>query len=195
MSESGKLCASSWTSTVRDAHGTELAHGPAIAQSTSGACGTESKAAGRTSFASGAELDIHGRMATLNSYLKMAFKYMWFVGFYMARRGKLTIGAYQGEVLACGVIEIGAGVCGTAAASKAPVQVDDVHAIENYIACDDDTQSELVLPVLAGDGQLIAVLDIDSDVKAAFMPVDTEQLVQLLQEVVTSVTPTWDPAA
>lgn len=183
---------------MSDAHGTGLVHGTAITKSTSGPCGTGfiiTQCPLSSPSASGAELDIHGRMATLNSYLKMAFKYMWFVGFYMARRDKLTIGAYQGEVLACGVIEIGAGVCGTAAASKVPVQVDDVHAIENYIACDDDTQSELVLPVLAGDGQLVAVLDIDSDVKAAFLPVDTEQLAQLLQEVVTSVTPTWDPAA
>jgi L-methionine (R)-S-oxide reductase len=84
-------------------------------------------------------LDVTGRMATLNSFLYANFPRMNFVGFYVVTTPgeKLAVGPYQGEVLACGHIDFGKGVCGTAAASGVTQIVRDVAAIENYIACDD----------------------------------------------------------
>jgi L-methionine (R)-S-oxide reductase len=113
--------------------------------------------------------------------LRMNFPQMWFVGFYCVKPdgSGLQIGPYQGMVLACGTIAFGRGVCGVAAATGTTQIVDDVSAIENYIACDDDTKSEIVVPVFQGTGEdrkLFAVLDVDSDKIAAFDAVDKEKL-------------------
>ena len=144
-------------------------------------------------------------MSTISSYLKLAFKYMLFVGFYVARgasnsapawsarfpappslgayteESKLEVGPYQGPLIACGLIDFGAGVCGSAAATKSTQIVDDVKAIENYIACDDETQSEIVVPVLhPASGEVHSVLDIDSEALAAFDATDKECLEALV---------------
>ena len=140
-------------------------------------------------------LDAVGRMATLYSFLHANFPRMNFVGFYVvpaAGAAELTVGPYQGEVLACGTIAFGKGVCGTAAAAGAPQLVADVAAIENYIACDDETKSELVLPVFGRNyhnepeapagapRKLIGVLDIDGDVVGAFDDADVAALTRIL---------------
>lgn len=94
-------------------------------------------------FLSKYPLDVTGRMATLNSFLYANFPRMNFVGFYVVASpgAQLAVGPYQGEVLACGHIDFGKGVCGTAAASGVTQIVRDVAAIENYIACDDVSMS------------------------------------------------------
>jgi L-methionine (R)-S-oxide reductase len=140
-------------------------------------------------------LDVTGRMATLNSFLYANFPRMNFVGFYVVTvpGAELAVGPYQGEVLACGTIAFGKGVCGTAAARGETQLVRDVSAVENYIACDDETKSEIVLPVYgrnyhnepeAAAGaprKLIAVLDIDGDAIGAFDSVDAARLAALLE--------------
>jgi putative methionine-R-sulfoxide reductase with GAF domain len=82
-------------------------------------------------------VDLAGRMATLNSFLYANFPRMNFVGFYTVKTpgAELQIGPYQGEVLACGTIAFGKGVCGTVAASGTTAVIPDVRAVENYIAC------------------------------------------------------------
>jgi L-methionine (R)-S-oxide reductase len=88
---------------------------------------------------------------------------MNFVGFYVKKNEKfLEIGPYQSDILPCAIIEFGKGVCGTCWKDNRTVIVNDVSAIENYIACDDVTKSEIVLPCCDKDGNFIAVLDIDS---------------------------------
>src|SRR5687767_306173 len=84
-----------------------------------------------------------------SSFLKMAFKHLVFVGFYTVREPEamLQIGAYQGPVLATGLIAFGKGVCGTAALTKETQVVADVKTCANYIPCDDFTRSEIVVPV------------------------------------------------
>ena len=143
------------------------------------------------------DLDVVGRMATLNSFLFANFPRMNFVGFYVVTREgvELAVGPYQGEVLACGTIAFGKGVCGTAAASGATQIVRDVSAVENYIACDDDTKSEIVVPVYGRSfhnevpapadaaRKLIAVLDIDGDAVGAFDEVDAAWLKKILEKV------------
>lgn len=141
-------------------------------------------------------LDLTGRMATLNSFLYANFPRMNFCGFYTTRvAGELLqIGPYMGDMLACGTIAWGKGVCGTAAASGTTQIVRDVRAVENYIACDEETLSEIVVPVYArayhneppapegAPKKLIAVLDIDGDALGAFDEEDAAQLQALLEK-------------
>ncbi len=81
-------------------------------------------------------------------------------GFYFLEGEELIVGPFQGQP-ACVQIAMGKGVCGTAAATRSTQRVADVHAFEGHIACDPNSRSELVVPLLV-DGHLIGVLDIDS---------------------------------
>ncbi|MDX1747666.1 MAG: GAF domain-containing protein, partial [Halobacteriales archaeon] len=76
----------------------------------------------------------------------------------------------------CLDIPFGKGVCGTSAAEKRTILVDDVDAFPGHIACSSTTRSEIVVPVMDADGNVVAVLDVDSDDPAAFDDVDREQL-------------------
>lgn len=90
-------------------------------------------------------------------------------GFYRLVEGELVLGPFQGKP-ACIRIALGQGVCGTAAASGETQVVADVHAFPGHIACDAASRSELVVPVLR-QGQVVAVIDLDSPESARF---DTE---------------------
>ena len=76
------------------------------------------------------------------------------------RGDELVLGPFQGKP-ACVHIDVGAGVCGTAAATSQTQRVADVHQFEGHIACDAESRSEVVVPLIS-NGQLIGVLDIDS---------------------------------
>ena len=81
-------------------------------------------------------------------------------GFYIMNKGSLMLGPFQGKV-ACIRIELGKGVCGTAAQSNETQLVKDVHQFPGHIACDSASNSEIVIPIHK-DGNVVAVLDIDS---------------------------------
>lgn len=98
-------------------------------------------------------------------------------GFYRNLGGELVVGPFQGRP-ACIRIAFGRGVCGTAAATRKAQRVDDVNAFPGHIACDSASASELVVPI-ERDGQLLAVLDLDSPVKARFDPDDEAGCVAL----------------
>lgn len=87
-------------------------------------------------------------------------------GFYRAVGGELVLGPFVGRP-ACIRIPLGRGVCGAAAAEKRTQLVADVHAFADHIACDAETRSELVVPVMR-DGAVVAVIDLDSPVPARF---------------------------
>jgi GAF domain-containing protein len=87
-------------------------------------------------------------------------------GFYFLKGGELVLGPFQGKP-ACIRIAVGRGVCGTAAAQRVTVRVDDVHAFPGHIACDAASRSEIVVP-LVHDGALVGVLDLDSPVPDRF---------------------------
>jgi GAF domain-containing protein len=87
-------------------------------------------------------------------------------GFYRMIDGELVLGPFQGKA-ACIRIALGDGVCGAAAATGATQLVDDVHAFPGHIACDAKSASELVVPVIR-NGQVIAVIDLDSPTLARF---------------------------
>jgi len=134
------------------------------------------------------EANVTARMATVNSLLSQAFNRFDWAGFYIvdpAKADELIVGPYQGT-LGCLRIPFGKGVCGTAAAERKTQIVDDVLAIENHIVCDVNARSEIVVPVLDKDNNLIAVLDVDSYQPGAFDEVDKEHLEALLKQVFAS---------
>lgn len=94
------------------------------------------------------------------------------------------IGPYQGTV-GCLRIDFGKGVCGTAAATGETQVVTDVHEFPGHIACDPNSKSEIVVPVKKGAGDLLAVLDIDSDQLGWFDEVDRKHLEEILDETFT----------
>jgi L-methionine (R)-S-oxide reductase len=87
-------------------------------------------------------------------------------GFYFLEGDELIVGPFQGQP-ACVRIEMGKGVCGTAAATRTTQRVADVHAFEGHIACDPASRSEIVVPLII-DGHVIGVLDIDSPLANRF---------------------------
>ena len=106
-------------------------------------------------------------------------------GFYVMNKGSLMLGPFQGKV-ACIRIELGKGVCGTAAQSNETQLVKDVHQFPGHIACDSASNSEIVVPIHA-EGKVVAVLDIDSPSLGRFDEADKEgleQFVKALEETV-----------
>ncbi len=100
-------------------------------------------------------------------------------GFYRNVGGELVLGPFQGRP-ACIRIPFGQGVCGAAAATRQVQRVDDVHAYPGHIACDSASESELVVPILR-DGELVAVLDLDSPTRARFDAEDEAGCVRLCE--------------
>lgn len=129
------------------------------------------------------ETDAVALMATVVCELHHADARFDWTGFYrVTEPGVLKIGPYQGGH-GCLVIPFAKGVCGAAARTRQIQLVDDVDAFPGHIACAASTRSEIVLPVLAGDGRLIGVLDIDSDQPAAFTQADAQGLAAILASV------------
>jgi len=119
-------------------------------------------------------------MATVSCLVHHAFGHLW-TGFYRVVEADrlLRVGPYQGT-LGCLEITFGKGVCGTAAAERRTVVVEDVHAFPGHIACDARSRSEIVVPVTDRSGTLIAVFDVDSERPATFDDDDRRGLEQLL---------------
>ena len=105
-------------------------------------------------------------MANVSSLLFYAMEDINWAGFYLVKDDALILGPFQGKV-ACVRIEKGKGVCGTAWAEDRVQLVPDVHAFPGHIACDSASRSEIVVP-LHRDGEVFAVLDIDSPLPARF---------------------------
>lgn len=125
------------------------------------------------------EYDFIARMATISCILNgMLESYSW-VGFYRVLDGELIIGPYQGT-MGCLHISRGRGVCGTAWEKRESIIVPDVHKYDNYISCDSLTRSEIVIPVFGPTGDVVAVLDVDSDELGAFDELDQEFLEQIV---------------
>jgi len=122
-------------------------------------------------------------LANFTALLKETFPKISWVGFYLKKGNKLYLGPFQGKI-ACTVIEIGKGVCGTSAQNKETVIVNDVHKFLGHIACDSGSNSEIVVPLIKGK-DLLGVLDLDSYQFSAFNETDKyflEKLCSLLTE-------------
>ena len=129
------------------------------------------------------EDDLIANLANVCAALREVVPVASWIGFYVRRGDELVLGPFQGKV-ACVRIAIGRGVCGTAAARRETVIVDDVDAFPGHIACDAGSRSEIVVPVLR-DGDVVAVLDVDSYERAAFDDRDARGLEGIARIVAT----------
>lgn len=129
------------------------------------------------------ETDAVALMATVVCELHHGHPFSDWTGFYRVVAPELLkIGPYQGGH-GCQVIPFSRGVCGASARTGKVLNVPDVDAFPDHIACSSTTRSELVLPVWNGKGRLLGVLDLDSNTPAAFTEEDEAQLVPLLAQV------------
>jgi GAF domain-containing protein len=120
--------------------------------------------------------------ANLSALLKQTLSDVSWVGFYLFNGTALYLGPFQGKV-ACVDITLDRGVCGLAARTKKTVIVPDVHQFPGHIACDEGSNSEIVIP-LVKNKQLIGVLDIDSYSFARFDKVDQNYLEKFIQSFI-----------
>lgn len=132
-----------------------------------------------------AESDMIANMANISAILKEAFGF-WWVGFYIVKATnageELVLGPFQGP-LACTRIKRGRGVCGTAWDKGETIIVPDVDQFPGHIACSSLSRSEIVVPVFSPCGNVMAVLDIDSEHLATFDVTDKEWLEKMLSQI------------
>jgi L-methionine (R)-S-oxide reductase len=112
------------------------------------------------------ETDPIANAANLMAALRQSFGFFW-VGVYYVRGDELVLGPFQGPI-ACTRIRHGKGVCGAAWAQARTLVVPDVEAFPGHIACSAESKSEIVVPILAVDGRVLGVIDVDSDQLADF---------------------------
>jgi GAF domain-containing protein len=120
------------------------------------------------------------RMATIAAVLSHKFDYFFWCGFYFLHNDKMIVGPYQGPV-ACQVL-YGTGVCLAAVAQNKSIVVPDVHKFPGHIACDSRSSSEIVVPVRDHNGNILAVLDVDSASLDSFDETDRTHL-----EIITAL--------
>ena len=117
-------------------------------------------------------------LANASALLNQALPNSVFTGFYLFDGEELILGPFQGGV-SCVHIALGKGVCGESALTQQTIIVDDVTSHANYISCDAEAMSEIVVPMMK-DGQLLGVLDLDSHLKADYDTIDQEYLEQFV---------------
>ena len=115
------------------------------------------------------EPNLIARLANISAALREGMGFFW-VGFYLVEEEELVLGPFQGSI-ACSRIKFGKGVCGAAWQRASTIIVPDVEQFEGHIACSSLSKSEIVLPIFK-DGQIIGVLDVDSDQLDDFDEVD-----------------------
>ncbi|PKM50373.1 MAG: hypothetical protein CVV02_11380 [Firmicutes bacterium HGW-Firmicutes-7] len=126
----------------------------------------------------GGEKDLIANLANISSLIFNSMEDINWAGFYLYKENQLVLGPFNGKP-ACIRITLGKGVCGTAAIKKQTIFVENVHEFEGHIACDGETLSEIVVPMLV-DGQLIGVLDIDSIKISKFDEIDKMYLEEIV---------------
>ncbi len=123
------------------------------------------------------ETDIVANLANVAAALKEQFGWFW-VGFYLVKEDELVLAPFQGPV-ACTRIKKGRGVCGSSWAQAQTLIVPDVEKFPGHIACSSLSKSEIVVPVVR-NGQVIGVLDVDSDHLDQFDTTDQQYLEQIV---------------
>lgn len=125
------------------------------------------------------EQDLIANLSNASAFINQFLPNINWVGFYLIKNNALKLGPFQG-LPACVYIEIGKGVCGTAVAEKQSQLVEDVNQFPGHIACDANSQSEIVIPIYYNK-EIIGVLDIDAPVKSRFDQTDLEGLELLVK--------------
>jgi L-methionine (R)-S-oxide reductase len=131
------------------------------------------------------EQDLVANAANFASLLYHSLPDLNWAGFYFKNDEQLVLGPFQGQP-ACVRIPMGKGVCGTAAAQRQTLLVDNVHDFPGHIACDSASNSEIVVPLISGQ-ELIGVLDLDSPTLARFDDDDARGLNELVAIFLNSV--------
>jgi len=119
--------------------------------------------------------------------IKDTFEKVSWVGFYLFDGKKLYLGPFQGKV-ACTSIDIGKGVCGTSAAKRETMIVPDVNKFPDHIACDSNSRSEIVIPLIQND-RFLGVLDLDSHDYNSFGKTDKEYLEEICKFLCEEIFP------
>ena len=124
------------------------------------------------------EPDLVANLANSVAALKEQFDWLW-VGFYVVKNEELVLAPFQGPV-ACTRIRKGKGVCGTSWAKAVTLIVPDVEKFPGHIACSSLSKSEIVVPVIR-NGEVVAVLDVDSTAYNGFDETDKKYLEQIVE--------------
>jgi L-methionine (R)-S-oxide reductase len=126
--------------------------------------------------------DPDARMATVTALLHHKIDYFSWTGFYMLRKGRLTVRTYQGP-LACQILKKHTGVCWAAIDGRHTILVPDVSKFPGHIACSSSSRSEIAIPLRNKQGKITGVLDVDSDSPGSFDDTDAawlEKIVNLI---------------
>ncbi|WP_300602155.1 GAF domain-containing protein [Niabella sp.] len=126
------------------------------------------------------EPDLIANLSNIAAALKEQFHW-WWVGFYLVKNDELVLGPFQGPV-ACTRIRKGRGVCGAAWEQAATILVPDVEQFPGHIACSSFSKSEIVVPIIR-NGQVLGVLDVDSELYDHFDIVDQQYLETLVDRI------------
>ena len=127
------------------------------------------------------EDDLIANLANVSAVLKTTFPSFSWVGFYRLENNELILGPFQGKV-ACVHIAMGRGVCGTAAKERKTLIVPDVKQFPGHIACDPDSKSEIVVPLIYEE-ELFGVIDIDSNKIDSFDEIDQNYLEEIAKKI------------
>ena len=130
------------------------------------------------------ETDLVANLSNVTAVLKEAFDFFW-VGFYLKKENQLVLGPFQGPV-ACTRINFDKGVCGYCYTSRQTVMVPDVDQFPGHIACSSSSRSEIVVPGFNKEGEVIFVIDVDSDKLADFSSADAaglEEIAKIVQKL------------
>lgn len=127
------------------------------------------------------EPDLIANLANISAALKEQFGWLW-VGFYLVKNDELVLGPFQGPV-ACTRIKKGRGVCGTAWQNGKTLAVADVEKFPGHIACSSLSRSEIVVPIIR-NGEVIGVLDADSDKPDQFDETDKNYLEKIVADII-----------
>jgi L-methionine (R)-S-oxide reductase len=122
--------------------------------------------------------NIISNLSNFTAALKQTFNKISWVGFYLYDGTELYLGPFQGKV-ACTKIQMGKGVCGTSAMNRETIIVPDVYKFPGHIACDVESRSEIVVPIIKND-KLYGVLDLDSASLSAFNQTDKKYLEEIV---------------
>jgi L-methionine (R)-S-oxide reductase len=126
------------------------------------------------------ETDIVANLSNVAAALRQTLNFFW-VGFYLVKNNELVLGPFQGPI-ACTRIGYGKGVCGTSWKEKKVMRVPNVDEFPGHIACSSDSKSEIVLPAFK-NGEVVLVLDVDSDVLNDFDKTDELYLGEVIHIV------------
>lgn len=127
------------------------------------------------------EKDMIANFSNISAFINFFVKDINWAGFYFLKDGELVLGPFQGKP-ACIRIKLGRGVCGTAAETKETQVIKNVHEFPGHIACDSQSLSEIVIPIMK-NGEVYGVLDIDSPYEGRFTEVEKEYLTLCVREI------------